>query len=213
MIQMEALQDGRTQFQTLNRSYPSALQGQDKFKKKLYGPLFCQQESVPFERGYTVLVYLVLAETELIPECVGFIWRQSVVRCSSGWRASWVGGQVLGKDCRSGRQSQWRWTNSTSHKSSNSWLPGWAVSEAILPALLFALALGDWSAESNRRAMTLSAGWHTALFPPGARRNGAVADYRGYKDTHDCRSLSPDMIPKVFTLRILLQTEICAPLH
>lgn len=88
MIQMEALQDGRARFQTLNRSYPSALQGQSKFKKKLYGPLFCQQESVPFERGYTVLVYLVLAETELIPECVGFIWRQSVVRCSSGWRAS-----------------------------------------------------------------------------------------------------------------------------
>lgn len=133
------------------------------------------------------------------------------MRCSSGWRASWVGGQVLGKGCRSGRQSQWRWTNSTSHKSSNSWLPGWAVSEAILPALLFALALGDWSAESNRRAMTLSAGWHTTLFPPGARRNGAVAGYRGYKDTRDCRSLSPDMIPKMFTLRILLQTEIrCA---
>lgn len=96
---------------------------------------------------------------------VGFAWRQSDERCSSGWKASWVGGQVLGRACRSGRQSQWRWTNSTSHKSSNSWLPGWAVSEAILPALLFALALGDCLVESNWQAMTLSAGWHTAAFP------------------------------------------------
>lgn len=100
----------------------------------------------------------------MIIQHVGFVLRQSVERCSSGWRASWVGGQVWGRGCRSSRQSQWSWSNSTSHKSSNSWLPGWAVSEAILPALLFALALGDCSVESNWQAMTLSAGWHTAVF-------------------------------------------------
>lgn len=82
-------------------------------------------------------VVVRLVSVEKIIQHVGLVWRQSVEGCSSGRRASWVGGQVLGRGCRSSRQSQWRWTNSTSHKSSNSWLPGWAVSrQSSLPSSL-----------------------------------------------------------------------------
>lgn len=162
-----------------------------------------------------MLVYPVLAETELIPECIGFIWRQSVVRCSSGWRARWVGGQVLGKRLESGRQSRWRWTNSTSHKSPNSWLPGWAVSEAILPALLFALALGDWSAESNRRAMTLSAGWHTTLFlSPRSKKKWSSGSPQWLQGHSWLSMLIPrhDMLQNVYPA-CLLEIEIFVALH
>lgn len=57
------------------------------------------------------------------------------------------------------------------------------------PALLFALALHDCSVESNWRAMALSAGWHTAVVSPGARRNGAKADCGRYHDYPDSQSI------------------------
>lgn len=135
------------------------------------------------------------------------------MRCSSGWRASWVGGQVLGS--RSGRQSRWRWTNSTSHKSPNSWLPGWAVSQAILPALLFALALGDWSAESDRRAMTLSAGWHTTLFLSPRSCKKWSSGSRQWLLGHSWLSIlipRHDMLQNVYPA-CLLEIEIFVPLH
>lgn len=96
-------------------------------------------------------------------EDAGFRSEQSAERRSqAGWVAGWLAGWA--DSYLEDRLSQQRWSLSTSHKSSDSESPGWAVSEAILPALGFAprRLLGG---QRLGGALTLSAAWKRSFFP------------------------------------------------
>lgn len=93
-----------------------------------------------------------------------------------GWRAGWLAGWE--DSYLEDRLSQLRWSISTSHKSSDSESPGWAVSEAILPALGCAprRLLGGQRLGSVDPFSCMT---HSSFSPNGAGGHGAVADWGG----------------------------------
>lgn len=93
-----------------------------------------------------------------------------------GWLAGWLDSYL------EDRLGQLRWSISTSHKSSDSESPGWAVSEAILPALGCAprRLLGGQRLGSVDPFSCMT---HSSFSPNGAGGHGAVADWGGYRHT------------------------------
>lgn len=130
-------------------------------------------------------------------EDAGFRSEQSAERRSqAGWADSYL----------EDRLSQQRWSLSTSHKSSDSESPGWAVSEAILPALGCAprRLLGG---QRLGGALTLSAAWKNYFFslPTGMERTWS----RGRLRRIEAHSIA-DLYPWMWNILICLSSVFVA---